>query len=95
VTVGCPADVGGFEFVDVIPLGSIAFVLDAEGEATGEKYVVHSLDVAAFTDGGDLVFEFHKVYGQRKGHGEPFSCSGSFPVEPGVTAFFDVLVTRR
>lgn len=94
-TVGCPDGAGGFVDVDVIPLGAIAFELDEAGEPTGARYVVHSIDVAVFSDGGALLFEFHKTYGKRTGHGEPFTCTGSVVEEPGTITFFDVLVTRR
>jgi hypothetical protein len=81
--------------VDVIAQGVIAFVLDASGEQTGEKLFVLSLDAAALTEEGTLVGEFHKTCGERRGHGDPIFCSGSFMEQPGVTVFFDVLVTRR
>ena len=94
ITAGCEDEQGTFS-VDVIAQGAVAFVLDASGEPTGEKLFTLSIDAAAFTDEGTLVGEFHKTYGQRRGHGEPIFCSGSFVEEPGVTVFFDVLVTRR
>ena len=94
ITAGCE-DAQGIFFVDVIAQGAVAFVLDGSGEPTGEKLFVYSIDAAAFNDAGALVGEFHKTYGQRTGHGEPIFCSGSYVEEPGVTVFFDVLVTRR
>jgi hypothetical protein len=94
ITAGCQDEQGTFS-VDVISQGAVAFVLDAGGEPTGEKLFTRSIDAAAFTDEGTLVGEFHKTYGQRRGHGEPIFCSGSFVEEPGVTVFFDVLLTRR
>ena len=94
ITVGCQDEQGTFS-ADVIAQGAVAFVLDANGEPTGEKLFVRSIDAAAFNDEGTLLGEFHKTYGQRSGHGDPIFCSGSFVEEPGVTVFFDVLVTRR
>lgn len=94
ITAGCQGGQSTFS-VDVIALGAIAFVLDASGEPTGEKLFVRSIDAAAFNAEGTLLGEFHKTYGQRRGHGEPIFCSGSYVEEPGVTVFFDVLVTRR
>jgi hypothetical protein len=93
VTASCEDEQGEFS-VDVIGQGAIAFVLDASGEPTGEKLFLLSIDAEAFTDGTSLG-EFSKTYGQRRGHGEPISCSGSFVEEPGVTVFFEVVVTRR
>ena len=95
VTLGCEDEQGGDFSVDVIGQGAIAFVLDASGEPTGEKLFLLSIDATAVTDDGTLVGEFSKTYGQRRGHGEPISCSGSFVEEPGVTISFDALVTRR
>ena len=94
ITAGCQDEQGTFS-VDVIAQGAVAFVLDASGEPTGEKLYVLSLDAAAFTDEGTLLAELHKTYGERHGHGDAIFCSGSFVEEPGVTVFFDVLVTRR
>ena len=94
ITAGCQDEQGTFP-VDVITQGAVAFVLDASGEPTGEKLFVLSIDAAAFTDEGTLVGEFHKTYGERRGHGDPIFCSGSFVEQPGVTVFFDVLLTRR
>jgi hypothetical protein len=94
ITAGCQ-DEGGTFFVDVIAQGAIAFVLDSTGAPSGDKLFVLSIDAAAFTEDGTLVGEFHKTYGNRTGHGDPIFCSGSFSEEPGVTVFFDVLVTRR
>jgi hypothetical protein len=94
ITAGCQDGQGTFS-VDVIAQGAVAFVLDASGEPTGEKLFIRSIDAAAFTDAGALVSEFHKTYGQRAGQGDPIFCSGSYVEEPGVTVFFDVLVTRR
>jgi hypothetical protein len=93
VTAGCPDGAGGFVFIDVIPSGSKVFVLDEEGEPTGEKLFLRSIDLATFSDAGALLFEFNKTYGNRTGHGEAVSCSGSFVGEPGTRTFFDVLVT--
>jgi hypothetical protein len=93
ITVGCQDESGTF-FLEVIPQGAVAFVLADSGEPTGEILFLVSVDAAAFTDEGVLVGEFHKTYGQRTGHGDPIFCSGSFVEEPGVTVFFDVLVTR-
>ena len=93
-TVGCPDGEGGFVDVSVIPIGAIAFELDEDGEPTGEKFFLRSIDVAVFSDAGALLFEFHKTWGNRAGHGEPFSCSGSVVEEPGTITFFDVLVTN-
>jgi hypothetical protein len=95
VTVGCAYGEGGFDTLRVLPLGSVAFVVDEGGTATGEKLFIVSLDAAVFSDTGELLGEFHKAYGKRKGHGEPISCSGSFEEGPDATVFFDVLVTRR
>jgi len=94
VTAGCQDERETF-FVDVIAQGAVAFVLDDSGEPTGEKLFLRSIDAAAFTDEGTLVGEFHKTYGKRNGHGDPIFCSGSFVEQPGVTVFFDVLVTRH
>lgn len=94
ITAGC--DEAGERFtVNIVPRGAVAFVVDEEGFRTGEKLFLVSIDAAAFTDAGALVEEFHKTYGNRTGHGEPIFCSGSFVPEPGVTVFFDALVTRR
>ena len=93
ITAGCFID-GETVFVDVIPLGAVAFVLDEQGEPTGDKFFLVSLDSAAFTDEGQLVDEFNKTYGQRRGQGERFFCSGSFVPVPGITVFFDALVTN-
>ena len=94
VTAGCQEGDATF-FVDVIAQGAVAFVLDDSGAPTGEKLFLRSIDAAAFTDDGTLVEEFHKTYGNRTGHGDPIFCSGSFAASPGVTVFFDALVTRR
>ena len=95
VTVGCADGEGGFETLRVQPHGSIAFVVDETGAATGEKLFLLSIDAAVFSDAGQLLGEFHKTYGKRTGHGEPVSCSGSFEEGPDATVFFDILVTRR
>lgn len=94
ITAGCQDEEATF-FVDVIAQGAVAFVLDDSGAPTGEKLFLRSIDAAAFTDDGTLVEEFHKTYGNRAGHGDPIFCSGSFVASPGVTVFFDALVTRR
>lgn len=94
VTAGCQVGEGDPFFVGLLPLGSVAFVLDESGQPTGEKLFILSLDVAGWV-GGTLVYEFHKEYGKRTGHGEQVFCTGSFVPEPGVLAFFDVLATRR
>jgi hypothetical protein len=94
VTASCEDEQGEFS-VDIIPQGAIAFVLDASGEPTGEKLFLLSVDATAVSDDGTALGEFHKTYGQRRGQGEPISCSGSFVEEPGVTVTFVVLVTRR
>jgi hypothetical protein len=94
ITAGCQDD-GDTFVVDVVVRGAVAFVVDDEGTRTGEKLFLRSIDAAAFTDAGVLVEEFHKTYGQRTGHGDPVFCSGSFVEDPGVTVFFDALVTRR
>lgn len=93
ITAGCSID-GETMFIDVIPQGAVAFVVDEQGEPTGDKYFLVSLDSAAFTDDGQLVDESHQSYGQRRGHGEQYFCSGSFVPEPGITVFFDALVTN-
>jgi len=95
VTVGCADGEGGFDTLNVQPRGSFAFVFDEAGAPTGEKLFILSIDAAVFSDAGQLLGEFHKTYGQRTGHGEPVSCSGSFEESPDATVFFDVLVTRR
>ena len=96
VTVTCEDEQGGTFSVDVVTTpGAIVFVLDANGEPTGEKLFLLSIDAEAFADDGTSLGEFSKTYGQRRGHGEPISCSGSFVEEPGVTVFFEVVVTRR
>ena len=94
VTLGCEDEQGTFS-VDVIGQGAIAFVLDASGEPTGEKLFLLSIDATAVDDDGTPLGEFSKTYGQRRGQGEPISCSGSFVEEDGVTVSFDALVTRR
>ena len=94
ITAGCEDEQGAFS-VDVIAQGAVAFVLDASGEPTGEKLFLLSIDATAVDAEGTVVGEFSKTYGQRQGHGEPIFCSGSFVEEPGVTVFFDVLLTRR
>jgi hypothetical protein len=96
VTATCEDEQGEFS-VDVIPQGAIAFVLDASGEPTGEKLFVVSIDATAVDEEGTPLGEFHKTYGQRRGHGEPISCSGSFIEENGmiVTVSFDLVATRR
>ncbi len=95
VTAVCKDEQGEFS-VDVIPQGAIGFVLDdASGEPTGEKLFLVSID-ATFTDEeGTVIGGFSKTYGQRRGHGEPISCTASYVEEPGVTVSLDVLVTRR
>jgi hypothetical protein len=96
ITATCEDEQGADFSVDVVTTpGAIVFVLDASGEPTGEKLFLLSIDAEAFSDDGTLVGEFSKTYGQRRGHGEPISCSGSFVEEDGVTVFFEVVVTRR
>lgn len=95
VTIGCADGEGGFEMLQVQPRGSIAFVFDETGAATGEKLFLRSIDAALFSDAGQLLWEYNKSYGKRSGHGEPVSCSGSFEKSPDGTVFFDILVTRR
>lgn len=91
VTVFCPDGAGGFVGLDVIATGALGFIVDAPAD---DKIFLRSLDLAAFDPGGTLVFEFHKTYGKRAGHGEPLSCSGSFSSPDGITTFFDALITR-
>ena len=95
VTAGCMAPGEELFFVDVIPQGAVAFILDAAGEPTGEKLHLLSLDFAGFNTAGQLVFEEHKSYGGRTGQEDVIFCSGSFDAGDGVTVFFDVLATRR
>ena len=95
ITAGC-MEAGGDPFsVDVIPLGGMAFVVGDDGEPTGEKLHLLSLDLAGFDQAGHLVFEQHKSYGKRSGQTDVIFCSGSFDAGDGVLAFFDALATRR
>jgi hypothetical protein len=96
VNAGCNEPGGETFAVDLMPRGAIAFVLDADGERTGEKLHLLSLDVAGFTNpGGQLVLEDHKTWGNRTGQRDRVFCSGSFIPEPGIIVFFDALATRR
>ena len=91
ITIGCGE--GGDTF-QVAPRGSIGFVLDDEGNPTGEKLFLVQIDAAFFLDDGGLVGEYHKTYGNRYGHGERIFCTGSDPEEGG-TIFYELLVTRK
>jgi hypothetical protein len=95
ITAGCNEPGGETFFIDVAPRGSIAFVLDSDGERTGELLHLLSIDLAGFTNpGGQLVFEQHMTWGNRTGQTDVISCSGTFFPEPGIIAFFDALATR-
>lgn len=93
ITAGCEIE-GQTAFVDLLAQGAVAFVLDAEGNRTGDKFFLVSVDSAAFNDEGELVDEVNRTYGKRRGHGEPFFCAGSFVPEPGITVFFDAQMTN-
>ena len=95
VTAGCNEPGGELFLVNLMPLGGMAFVLDADGEPTGEKLHLLSLDLAGFDAEGQLVFELSKTWGNRTGQTDVIFCSGSFDAGDGVTAFFDALATRR
>jgi hypothetical protein len=73
----------------------VAFVLDDDGEPTGAKLHLLSLDLAGFDTAGQLVFEDSMTWGARSGQlGDVVFCSGSFDGGDGVTVFFDALATR-